>query len=82
MKKLFEKIRHNHMLLMLVCCAVPIAIVYAGIYFLRWSNNLLIWSILLLCPITHIFMMKDHGKHGGEHSDHELSKSEKEDAPK
>jgi len=66
MKKIIEKLKNNHMLLMLVCCLVPLAIVYAGIYFLGWSNSILTWSILLLCPLAHIFMMKGHEGHQGK----------------
>lgn len=62
MKNLLEKIRHNHMLLMIVCCVVPIAIVFIGITFLSWGNKWLTYGILLLCPLAHIFMMKDHMK--------------------
>lgn len=38
---------------------VPIALVAIVVFKIP-----LIWGVFLLCPLMHIFMMKDHGEHG------------------
>lgn len=53
------KIRHNHGLMMLICCAVPLILLFAASYFFGLSSRYTYWAILLLCPLMHIFMMKD-----------------------
>ncbi len=64
MKNLFKKIRHNHWLLMIICCAVPLILLIIAIYIFGLSKSYWIWGIILLCPILHYFMMKDiHKKH-------------------
>ena len=66
MKKIIKQIWHNHMLLMLICCLVPLGIIYGGIYFFGWNNSMLTWSILIICPLAHLFLMKDHMHHNHE----------------
>ena len=62
-----DKIKKNHGLMMLVCCIAPLALVVAAVYFFGLSKRYLTWAILLLCPITHFFMMKDmHKGHEGK----------------
>ena len=62
MKNLFDKIRQNHWLMMLVCCLIPLII--AGILFYLGFKTYAILAAMLLCPILHYFMMKDmHKKH-------------------
>lgn len=66
--KLWEKIRHNHMLMMLLCCVLPLAAIYAAVYFFGISRSYIFWAFLVLCPLMHYLMMKDmHGKSSGEH---------------
>lgn len=62
-KWLFNKIRQNHFLGMVLCCAIPIV----GILVLSASGVLGSWAyflVILLCPLGHIFMMR------GMHSSH------------
>lgn len=70
----------KHMVLMLLCCLIPIAL-FAGIrYFNIGTNGLGRYSgiLFLLCPLMHIFMMKGmmgHGKdncHGDKKQDDEI----------
>lgn len=56
---------HNHALLMLLCCLVPILLLAAALY-LGVDNSFLYFAALLLCPIMHFFLMKDLHKGGGE----------------
>lgn len=61
----WEKIRHNNMLMMVLCCALPIAGIYAAVYFFGVSKGYIFWAFLILCPLMHYFMMRDmHGKTG------------------
>ncbi len=62
MRVIIDKLRKNHLLVMLVCCLVPIALVYAGVRYWGWSDKLLLWGVLLLCPLSHILLMRGHGK--------------------
>lgn len=68
-KDLYGKIRHNHALMMIVCCAVPLIILLGAVYFFGLSKSYLVWFIILLCPLMHYFMMKDM------HKDHEGNKT-------
>lgn len=63
-KRIFEKIRHNHWLMMILCCAIPIILFIVAIYIFGLSKSYLFLLILLLCPVLHYFIMKDlHKKH-------------------
>jgi len=55
-KNIFKKIKQNHWLMMIVCCAVPLIILIVAVYIFGLSNKYLFWFILLLCPILHYFM--------------------------
>lgn len=50
--------KKNHMLLMLLCCLVPIAGLIAITIFKLPISNLLFWAMVLICPISMFFMMK------------------------
>lgn len=52
--------RHGrHMLKMLACCLIPLILV-AVLYLTGFSGDYLFYVILLLCPLMHFFMMRDH----------------------
>ena len=62
-----EKLKHNHMLLMALACIVPMVILFLAIQYLGLSRSYLYWFLLLLCPLMHLFMMKDmHKGHQGK----------------
>lgn len=80
MAKWFEKIKHNHGLMMVLCCAIPLVLLLAGVYFFGLSKIYLTWFVILLCPLMHIFMMRDmHKGHKDESDDDEEDTYEHDD---
>ena len=63
----------KHMLLMLICCLVPIALIAAvSVFGLSLSlgplSALLPYALVLMCPLMMIFMMR--GMMQGQDADH------------
>jgi len=57
LRTMIKKIKTNHLLLMVLCCTVPIL----GFFILSFIGLKESWgyyALFLLCPIAHIFMMK------------------------
>jgi hypothetical protein len=68
---IITKIKQNHLLAMVLCCAIPIV----GILALSAFGVLGSWAymlMILLCPLGHIFMMR------GMHSSHSDSNTRTE----
>ena len=62
-KKALDSLKHNHFLMMILCCALPLLLLLGAVYFFGLSKSYLYWFMLLLCPLMHFFMMKDmHGR--------------------
>ena len=63
---LFDKIRNNHMFLMIICCAVPI-VALLSLSYLGVLGSWGYYALLLLCPLAHILMFKkSHAKQNKE----------------
>ena len=58
-----------HVLLMALCCAIPLGLIFALPY-LRVSLSSGGWLllVLLLCPLVHLLMMRRHRGHGHGHN--------------
>ncbi len=63
---IFDKIKENHILMMIICGAIPLIILFVAVRYFKIGNSYWYWLILLLCPLSHIIMMKymhqDHEK--------------------
>lgn len=57
-KTIWQGIKQNHLLMMAICCLVPLVLFVGILSFFKAGNYYWIWLIILLCPLTHIFMMR------------------------
>ena len=62
--------KKSHMWLMILCCLIPIAGIAAVSLFKIPLSNVLFYGMILLCPISHLLMMKYMGhEHSSSESD-------------
>ncbi|MCL5985376.1 MAG: DUF2933 domain-containing protein [Actinobacteria bacterium] len=71
-----NKMSNKHLILMILGCVVPM-----GLFFVLFAlgiplNKVLLFALILLCPLSHIFMMRGMKHHG--HDGH-ASESTKKD---
>lgn len=71
LKNLWQKMKQNHLLMMVLCCLMPIVLIIGYSSLFKNSSNYS-WLIILLCPLMHIFMMRGHGQNNS--CDHKTSK--------
>jgi len=73
---IITKIKQNHFLAMVLCCAIPIV----GILVLSAFGVLGSWAYLLMilmCPLGHIFMMRGmHSAHADSNTHPEIKELE------
>ena len=66
----------KHMLIMIACCLVPVIALGAIFLFKVPVNQVVYVGLILMCPLSHLFMMKfmGHGE-GQDHSHHHAQSS-------
>jgi hypothetical protein len=71
LKTIIDKIKDNHLLLMALCCAIPILGFFILSFFgLKETKGY--YALFLLCPLAHIFMMR--GMKSCPHEQHQPEK--------
>lgn len=53
--------KKSHMWMMILCCLIPIIGLAAVFLFNVPLSNVLLFGLILLCPISHLLMMKYMG---------------------
>ena len=48
----------KHILIMLVCCLIPVTAFAAFFIFNVPFNTVLLFALVLMCPLSHLLMMK------------------------
>lgn len=62
--------KKSHMFIMFLCCLIPV-VGLAAVYFFKMPlSNVVFYGMILLCPISHLLMMKYMGH---DHSSSELN---------
>lgn len=59
LKYWYNKIRQRPILMISICCIVPLTLLFVVIYIFGVRSNYLFWLIILLCPLMHFWMMRD-----------------------
>ena len=59
----------KHTLIMVLCCLIPL-VTLGVLWAIGVSGSYLIFGVILLCPLLHIFMMRGRHREGGDGGSH------------
>ena len=62
---------HGHPWWMMLLCLAPIAGIGAVTLFGLELSTVLVYGLILLCPLSHVLMMRGMGHGGGDHAGHQ-----------
>ena len=76
-KKNWQKLKQNHLLLMVLCCLIPIILIAVFFSLFKNSGNYGFWLIILSMVFLHVLMMRGpkHGETGEKESGQEPSQA-------
>ncbi|HZD55725.1 MAG TPA: DUF2933 domain-containing protein [Anaerolineales bacterium] len=60
----------KHVFIILLCCLVPVAALGAIFLFNILVNSVLLFALILVCPLSHLLMMKFMPHDEGHASNH------------
>jgi hypothetical protein len=60
----------KHGLIMVICCLIAMGAAVAVFFFKVPANNVFIILMFLLCPLSHLLMMRMMGHRGHDEHDH------------
>lgn len=74
--------KKSHVWIMLLCCLLPIVGLLAIFVFKIPVNTVVYFGLLLLCPLSHFFMMGDmHNHTDHQENNHDHASYEKTEHP-
>jgi uncharacterized membrane protein len=72
--------KKSHVWIMLLCCLLPVVGLFAIFVFKIPVNTVVYFVLLLLCPLSHFFMMGDMHNHEDQtENNHDHASYEKTD---
>ena len=65
--------KKSHMWLMVLCCLIPVVGIVLVSFFKVPLNNVLFYGMILLCPLSHLLMMRfmGHDHSSAQHAEHQ-----------
>ena len=60
----------KHLVLMAIGCLLPLAVLAAIFIFQVQIHTALLLGLVVLCPVVHLHMMRDHMGHGAHQALH------------
>jgi uncharacterized membrane protein len=63
----------KHLVMMGLGCLLPLIALTAIFLFQVKVSSILLFGLVLLCPLMHLWMMRDHSKHEPNHKTVETS---------